>query len=63
MSADDPSASKGDRGPYFQSRRKDIYARRIQELRDKGLAYDHEGAVKFRMTREPVIALSPRSMG
>lgn len=55
VSAADPSASKGDRGPYFQSLRKDIYLRRIQELRDKGLAYDHEGAVKFRMTRDPVI--------
>lgn len=53
--AEDPLASKGDRGPYFQSRRKDVYTRRIQELRDKGLAYDHNGAVKFRMTRDPVI--------
>lgn len=54
-SAADPMASKGDRGPYFQSRRKEIYQRRITELRDKGLAYDREGAVFFRMTRDPVI--------
>ena len=46
--------SRGDRGPYFQSRRGDIYARRIQELRDKGLAYDRDGAVFFRMSREPI---------
>ena len=46
--------SKGDRGPYFQSQRGEIYKRRVQELKDKGLAYDHEGAVKFRMQREPV---------
>lgn len=50
--ADGPS--KGDRGPYFQSQRGEIYKRRVQELKDKGLAYDHEGAVKFRMQREPV---------
>jgi glutamyl-tRNA synthetase len=47
--------SKGDYGPYFQSARGDIYRKRIQELKDKGLAYDHEGAVKFRMQREPVV--------
>ena len=46
--------SRGDRGPYFQSRRGEIYARRIQELRDKGLAYDRDGAVFFRMSREAI---------
>lgn len=46
--------SRGDHGPYFQSRRGDIYARRIQELRDKGMAYDRDGAVFFRMSREPI---------
>ena len=29
---------RGDFGPYFQSQRGDIYRRRIQELKDKGLA-------------------------
>ena len=43
------------RGPYFQSRRKDHYEKRVQELISKGMAYEHEGAVKFRMTREPVL--------
>src|ERR1700761_1979147 len=47
--------SKGDCGPYFQSQRGDIYKKRIQELKDKGLAYEHEGAVRFKMTREPII--------
>ena len=47
--------SKGNHGPYFQSQRAEIYQRRVQELKEKGMAYDHEGAVKFRMTREPVI--------
>ena len=44
----------GDYGPYFQSQRSDIYQRRIQELIDKDLAYPHDGAVRFRMTRDPV---------
>ncbi len=44
----------GDCGPYHQSQRREIYQRRIQELKDKGLAYEHEGAVKFRMKREPI---------
>jgi glutamyl-tRNA synthetase len=46
--------SKGNYGPYFQSLRTEIYQRRVQELLSKGLAYEHEGAVKFRMTREPI---------
>ena len=51
----DPSGeSLGECGPYFQSRRGENYQRRIEELRDKGLAYDRDGAVYFRMTREPV---------
>jgi len=41
-------------GPYFQSQRADIYRRRIQELKDKGLAYEREGAVHFKMTRQPI---------
>jgi glutamyl-tRNA synthetase len=51
--ADGPS--KGDSGPYFQSRRTDNYRRRVQELIDKGAAFEHEGAVKFRMDRAPVV--------
>ncbi|MCI0541169.1 MAG: glutamate--tRNA ligase [Verrucomicrobiales bacterium] len=46
--------SQGEYGPYFQSQRGDIYRRRVRELKEKGLAYDHEGAVKFRMPREPI---------
>ncbi len=41
-------------GPYFQSQRADIYKRRVQELLDKGLAYEREGAVRFKMTRQPI---------
>jgi glutamyl-tRNA synthetase len=46
--------SKGDFGPYFQSQRMDIYKRRVQELIDKGKAYESEGAIKFRMEREAI---------
>jgi glutamyl-tRNA synthetase len=52
----DPSASSlGDFGPYFQSEREEIYVRRVQELKDKGMAYDFDGAVKFKMERQPVV--------
>src|SRR5438128_1663325 len=47
--------SKGNLGPYFQSQRAENYRRRVQELKEKGLAYDQDGAVKFKMTREPVV--------
>ncbi|HEX7859417.1 MAG TPA: glutamate--tRNA ligase family protein [Verrucomicrobiae bacterium] len=45
---------KGDYGSYFQSQRMDIYKQRVQELIDKGAAYEHEGAIKFRMDRHPI---------
>jgi glutamyl-tRNA synthetase len=51
----DEGPGKGDFGPYFQSQRSEIYKRRVQELKDKGLAYDHEGAVKFKMERQPIV--------
>lgn len=52
----DPSGpSKGDRGPYFQSQRSLLYQKHVDELKRKGFAYDSDGAVKFRMVREPVI--------
>lgn len=47
--------SKGDRGPYFQSQRKEIYLRRVEALLSHGLAYEHEGAIRFKMQREPVL--------
>lgn len=54
-SPDAHAPSKGDRGPYFQSQRKDIYAKRVAELRDRNLAYERDGAIRFRMTREPIV--------
>jgi glutamyl-tRNA synthetase len=47
-------ASKGNFGPYFQSQRKANYLNRAEMLLRRNLAYEHEGAVKFRMTREPI---------
>lgn len=47
-------SSKGDCGPYFQSQRKENYQRRVEALLSHGLAYEHEGAIKFKMQREPI---------
>lgn len=44
----------GPLGPYFQSQRADIYKRRVRELIDKGMAYERDGAIRFKMTREPI---------
>ena len=53
--SNDPAGfSRGDCGPYFQSQRGDIYSRRVEELKEKGLAYEDDGAVRFRMQHEPV---------
>jgi glutamyl-tRNA synthetase len=43
-----------DEGPYFQSERADIYRRRVRQLLDAGMAYEREGAIRFKMTREPI---------
>ena len=55
VNADATGPSKGDRGPYFQSQRRENYQRRVEALLSRGLAYEHEGAIKFKMTRAPVI--------
>ncbi len=44
-----------DEGPYFQSQRAELYQRRVQELVAKGLAYEREGAIRFKMTRAPIV--------
>jgi glutamyl-tRNA synthetase len=46
---------KGDRGPYFQSQRRESYQRRVEALLSHGLAYEKEGVIKFKMTREPIV--------
>ena len=55
LSGDATGPSKGDCGPYFQSQRKENYRRRVEALLSKGLAYEQEGAVKFKMDREPIL--------
>src|SRR5947207_11650627 len=55
VSGDATGPGKGDYGPYFQSQRKENYQRRVEALLSRGLAYEQEGAVKFKMTREPVV--------
>jgi glutamyl-tRNA synthetase len=54
-SSDPAGPSKGEFGPYFQSQRSDIYKKRVNELRDKGLAYESGGAIKFKMLRDPIV--------
>src|SRR6266481_6801394 len=55
INADATGPGKGDCGPYFQSQRKENYQRRVEALLSHGLAYEHEGAIKFKMQREPII--------
>ena len=55
ITGDATGPSKGDRGPYFQSQRKENYQKRVEALLAHGLAYEHEGAIKFKMTREPIL--------
>jgi glutamyl-tRNA synthetase len=55
ISSDATGPSKGECGPYFQSQRRDNYQRRVEALLSRGLAYEHEGAVKFKMPRQPIV--------
>ena len=55
LTGDATGASMGNCGPYFQSQRKENYQRRVEALLSRDLAYEHEGAVKFKMQREPII--------
>ncbi|MCF7668846.1 MAG: glutamate--tRNA ligase [Verrucomicrobia bacterium] len=55
VTGDASEQGKGEYGPYYQSQRMDIYRRRVEELKARGYAYDSDGAVKFKMTREPVV--------
>lgn len=54
-SGDPQAPGKGDFGPYYQSQRGENYRRRVSELRDRGMAYESAGAIKFRMAREPIV--------
>ena len=51
---DPKGESIGEYGPYYQSQRADTYSRRVDELKAKGLVYEDEGALRFKMQREPI---------
>jgi glutamyl-tRNA synthetase len=53
--ADPNGPCRGDRGPYFQSRRGELYRRHVEALLASGNAYERDGAIRFRMRREPVL--------
>jgi glutamyl-tRNA synthetase len=55
LTADATGPCKGPHGPYFQSQRRENYQRRVEALLSRGLAYEHEGAIKFKMQREPIL--------
>lgn len=55
ISGDATGPSKGEFGPYFQSQRRENYQRRVEALLSRGLAYAHEGAIRFKMPREPIL--------
>ncbi|MGI8436090.1 MAG: glutamate--tRNA ligase [Chthoniobacterales bacterium] len=52
---DEGPQAGGDRGPYFQSQRDEIYERHLNRLRDTGHLYEDNGAIRFRSPREHVI--------
>ncbi|HYG21281.1 MAG TPA: glutamate--tRNA ligase family protein [Verrucomicrobiae bacterium] len=54
LTSDATGPYKGSQGPYFQSQRKANYQVRVEALLSRGLAYEEDGAIKFRMSREPI---------
>ena len=55
-----PARAKAIAGPISNRKRKENYQRRVEALLSRGLAYEHEGAVKFKMQREPILDSRPR---
>ncbi|MBT5707792.1 MAG: glutamate--tRNA ligase, partial [Verrucomicrobia bacterium] len=54
VSGDLEAQGKGAHGPYFQSQRADIYKEYIDQLIQNDQAYEKEGAIRFRMQRDPI---------
>ncbi|MAX27086.1 MAG: hypothetical protein CMJ19_21535 [Phycisphaeraceae bacterium] len=51
--ADDPyEAQLGEHGPYFQSQRLEIYTQYVDQLIEAGLAYEDDGAIRFKMEKD-----------
>ncbi len=46
----------GNVGPYFQSQRTDFYKQKVQELIDRGRAYEKDGAIWFKLEGERELA-------
>lgn len=46
---DEGPGTDGGHGPYYQSQRKEIYDRYLEKLESAGLAYEDEGAIRFRV--------------
>ena len=44
----------GSTGPYYQSKRSEIYQSYVERLLEDDLAYKKEGAIRFRMPRTPI---------
>jgi glutamyl-tRNA synthetase len=55
LTSDATGPCQGNCGPYFQSQRRENYQRRVEALLSHGLAYEHEGAIKFKMPRETTV--------
>jgi glutamyl-tRNA synthetase len=47
--------TKGERGPYFQSQRQELYQEYLQRLREAGRTIDENGAVRFRMPERDIV--------
>jgi len=47
-----PEGQVGPSGPYFQSQRLDLYREHVDRLLAAGLAFEDEGAVRFRMGQD-----------
>ncbi|MDX2226131.1 MAG: glutamate--tRNA ligase family protein [Verrucomicrobiae bacterium] len=45
----------GPYAPYYQSQRGELYKKAVQTLMDKGLAYEHEGAIKFKLPKKKIV--------
>lgn len=52
MEWDEGPEKGGEHGPYFQSQRGDLYRSYVEKLVSKGLAYEFEGAIKFKMPKD-----------
>lgn len=50
---DGKGGTHGDRGPYFQSQRGEIYRKYLERLKATGKTYEDGGALKFKMPKTP----------